>query len=82
MALYGLVQNANLWFEKFKEKLLLYGLVQSRNDDALFYDSAQSFYSTVYVNNSKPFCPKFSIINELEVFSTKHYKLRELGEVE
>lgn len=28
MALYGLVQNMYLWFEKFKEKLLFYDLVQ------------------------------------------------------
>lgn len=30
MALYGLVQSAYLWFEEFKEKILLYSLVQSR----------------------------------------------------
>ena len=39
MVLYDLVQSAYLWFEKFKEKLLFYGLIQSEYDDVLFYDT-------------------------------------------
>ena len=82
MALYGLVQSAYLWFEEFKEKLLLYGLVQSQHDDALFYDTARNLYVTVYVDDVKVFCPESSTIDDLKVFLSKHYKLRDLGEVE
>lgn len=81
MTLYSLVQSAYLWFEEFKEKLLLYGLLQSRHDDALFYDTARNLYVTVYVDDVKVFCPKSSTIDDLKVFLSKHYKLRDLGEV-
>ena len=38
-ALYGLVQSAHLWFEEMKKTLLEYGLIQSKHDSALFYDT-------------------------------------------
>ena len=82
MALFGLVHSAYLWFEEFKEKLLLYGLVQSRHDDALFYDTARNLYVKVYVDDVQVFCPESSTIDDLKVFLSKHYKLRDLGEVE
>ncbi len=82
MALYGLVQSAYLWFEEFKEKLLLYGLVQLKHDDTLLYDTARNFYVTVYVDNVKAFCPESSTIDDFKVFLSKYYKVRNLGEVE
>ena len=82
MALYSLVQNAYLWFEEFKEKLLFYGLVQSQHDDALFYDTAWNLYVTVYVKNVKVFCPESSIFDDLKVFFSKYYKLCDLKKVE
>lgn len=82
MALFGLVHSAYLWFEEFKEKLLLYGLVQSRHDDALFYDTARNLYVKVYVDDVQVFCPESSTIDDLKVFFSKYYKLRDLEKVE
>ena len=57
LALYGLVQSAHLWFQAIKGKLIEYGLVQSKNDEALFFSNKKELYVTVYVDDVKAFCP-------------------------
>lgn len=82
MALYSLVQNVYLWFKELKEKHRLYDLVQSKHDNALFYDSAQNYYVMVYIDDVKVFCSEFSTIVDLKVFFSNDYKLCNLGKVE
>lgn len=81
MVLYSLVQITYLWFKKFKEKHLFYNLMQSQDNDALFYNLVQNIYITVYIDNIEVFYPEYSAINDLKVFLTKHYKLHDLRKV-
>jgi hypothetical protein len=44
LELYDLVQSAYLWFQEIKIKMLAYGLIQSKHDEALFFDQKLSSY--------------------------------------
>ena len=80
-ALYGLVQSAYLWFEEIKGTLVAYGLIQSKHDDALFYNPHTELYVTVYVDDIKAFAPTDAIINDLSTFISKKYELTDLGDL-
>lgn len=80
-ALYGLVQSAHLWFEEMKKTLLEYGLIQSKHDSALFYDTKTELYVTVYVDDIKAYAPTDAIIDKLGAFISKKYKLTDLGDL-
>jgi hypothetical protein len=55
LGLYELMQSAYLWFQEIKIKMLAYDLIQSKHDEALFFDQKRSLYVIVYVNNIKIF---------------------------
>jgi hypothetical protein len=62
--LYGLVQSAYLWFQQIKAKMLAYGLIQSKHDEALFFDQKRSLYVIIYVNDIKVFASNDQVIDE------------------
>lgn len=62
---YGLVQSAYLWFEEIKGTLKQYGLIQSRHNDALFYNPATELYVNIYVDDIKAFAPTDAPMDEL-----------------
>jgi hypothetical protein len=53
--LYELMQSVYLWFQEIKIKMLAYDLIQSKHDEALFFDQKRSLYVIVYVNDIKIF---------------------------
>ena len=57
MAFYGLVQSAYLWFGDLKPTLDDYGLIQSKHDNVLFYNTLRSLYITIYLDDIKAFYP-------------------------
>ena len=81
MALYGLVQNAYLWFGDLKATLKDFGLSQSKHDDALFYDTRRSLYITIYVDDIKAFCLDNATILTLKTHLQSKYKLKDIGDV-
>lgn len=81
LALYELVQSAHLWFDEIKDKLLIYGLVQSKHDEALFFNTRKSLYVTVYVDDIKAFAPTNQSINELSTYLQSKYEMTDLDDV-
>ena len=79
--LYRLVQSAYLWFNKIKETLLKYDLIQLKHDDALFYNPQTKMYVTVYVDNIKTFAPADTTIDNLSTFISEKYELTDLGDL-
>lgn len=80
-ALYGLVQSAYLWFEEIKGTLLAYGLIQSKHDDALFFNPKTELYVTVYVDDIKAFAPTDTPIDKLSKFLSNKYEMTDLGDL-
>jgi hypothetical protein len=79
--LYGLVQSAYLWFQEIKTKMLAYDLIQSKHDEALFFDQKRSLYVTVYVNDIKVFAPTNQMIDELSDYLKSKYEIIDLKNV-
>ena len=80
-ALYGLVQSANLWFKEIKGTCLEYGLVQSKHDDALFFNPKTELYVTIYVDDIKVFAPTDAIIDQFSLFVSTKYELTDIGDL-
>lgn len=80
-ALYGLVQSAYLWFKEIKSTFLAMGLIQSKFDDALFYDPTRELYITIYVDDIKAFSPIKEEIDRFYKELSAKYKAKDLGEV-
>lgn len=80
-ALYGLVQSAHLWFEDLKSTLLKMGFVQSKHGDALFYDTANETYVTLYVNDIKVFAPSHDWIDTVKEKLFAKYKMTDEGDM-
>lgn len=81
MALYGLVQSAFLWFNEIKGTCLEYGLIQSKHDDALFYNAETELYVTIYVDDIKVFAPTDAVIDKLSIFLSQKYELIDIGDL-
>jgi hypothetical protein len=79
--LYELVQNAYLWFQEIKIKMLAYDLIQSKHDEALFFDQKRSLYVTVYVNDIKVFVSINQMIDELSDYLKSKYEITDLRDV-
>lgn len=81
MALYGLVQSAYLWFSEIKDTCIEYGLIQSKHDDALFYNPETELYVTIYVDDIKVFAPTDDVIDKLSSFISQKYELTDIGDL-
>jgi hypothetical protein len=81
LGLYGLVQSAYFWFQEIKIKMLAYGLIQSKHDEALFFDQKRSLYVTVYVDDIKVFVSINQMIDELSDYLKSKYEITDLGDV-
>ena len=80
-ALYSLVQSAHLWFKEMKETCLEYSLIQSKYDDALFFNPKTELYVTTYVDNIKAFPPTDAIIDHFSPFVSSKYELTDIGDL-
>lgn len=78
-ALYGLVQSAHLWFEDVKSTLLSMGFVQSKHDDALFFNTERETYITV--DDIKVFAPTHALIDEVKEKLFAKYQMTDEGDV-
>jgi hypothetical protein len=81
MRLYDLVQSAYLWFQEIKIKMLAYDLIQSKHDEALFFDQKRSLYVIVYVNDIKVFVSINQMIDELSDYLKIKYEMIDLRNV-
>jgi hypothetical protein len=79
--LYELIQSAYLWFQEIKIKMLAYDLIQSKHDEALFFDQKRSLYVTVYVNDIKIFAFINQKIDEVSDFLKIKYEMIDLRNV-
>lgn len=66
MALYRLVQNANLWFDDLKGILEDFDFFRAKRDNTLFYDISSTLYTIVYIDYIKAFCPDNTMILTLK----------------
>jgi hypothetical protein len=78
---YKLMQNAYFWFQEIKIKMLAYNLIQSKHDEALFFDQKRLLYVTVYVNDIKIFVSINQMIDELSDYLKNKYKIIDLKNV-
>jgi hypothetical protein len=81
LELYDLVQSAYLWFQEIKIKMLAYNLIQSKHDEALFFDQKRSLYVIVYVNDIKVFAFINQMIDELSDYLKSKYEIIDLRDV-
>jgi hypothetical protein len=79
--LYELIQSAYLWFQEIKIKMLAYDLIQSKHDEALFFDQKRSLYVIVYVNDIKIFVLINQKIDEVSDFLKIKYEMIDLRNV-
>jgi hypothetical protein len=79
--LYGLMQSAYLWFQEIKIKMLAFDLIQSKHDEALFFDQKRSLYVIVYVNDIKIFVSINQMIDELSDYLKIKYEMIDLRNV-
>ncbi len=79
--LYELMQSAYLWFQEIKIKMLAYDLIQSKHDEALFFDQKRSLYVIVYVNDIKVFVFINQMIDELSDYLKIKYEMIDLKNV-
>jgi hypothetical protein len=79
--LYELVQSAYLWFQEIKIKMLAYDLIQSKHDEALFFDQERSLYVIVYVNDINVFVSINQMIDELSDYLKSKYEIIDLRNV-
>ena len=78
--LYGLKQNALLWFDDCKEFVTTKcGLTQSMHDDALFYCTKRQLYMTIWVDDITIYCPDRAVVEEFKAKLRTVYKTKELG---
>lgn len=68
MALYKLVYSTYLWFSDLKGILEDFGHTWLKYDDVLFYNTFQSLYITIYVDNIKAFYLDDTIILTLKKY--------------
>jgi hypothetical protein len=78
---YKLVQSAYLWFQEIKIKMFAYDLIQSKHDEALFFDQKRSLYVIVYVDDIKIFVLINQIIDELSDYLKSKYEIIDLRNV-
>ncbi len=79
--LYELVQSAYFRFQEIKIKMLAYDLIQSKHDEALFFDQKRSLYVIVYVNDIKIFVSINQMIDELSDYLKSKYEIIDLKNV-
>jgi hypothetical protein len=79
--LYELVQSVYLWFQEIKIKMLAYDLIQSKHEEALFFDQKRSLYVIVYVNDIKIFVSINQMIDELSDYLKIKYEMIDLRNV-
>jgi hypothetical protein len=79
--LYDLVQSVYLWFQEIKMKMLAYDLIQSKHDEALFFNQKRSLYVIVYVNDIKIFVSINQMIDELSDYLKSKYEIIDLRDV-
>ncbi len=79
--LYELMQSVYLWFQEIKIKMLAYDLIQSKHDEALFFDQKRSLYVIVYVNVIKIFVSINQMIDELSDYLKIKYEMIDLRDV-
>jgi hypothetical protein len=61
--------------------MLAYGLIQSKHDEALFFDQKRSLYVIVYVNDIKVFVSINQMIDELSDYLKTKYEMIDLRDV-
>jgi hypothetical protein len=61
--------------------MLAYDLIQSKHDEALFFDQKRSLYVIVYVNDIKIFALINEIIDEVSDFLKIKYEMIDLRDV-
>ncbi len=69
------MQSPHLWFDEIKRTLIAYGLVQSKHDEALFFDTKRSLYVTLYVDDIKGFAPDGGTIDHLSQHLKTKYEM-------
>jgi hypothetical protein len=79
--LYELMQSVYLWFQEIKIKMLAYDVIQSKHDEALFFDQKRSLYVIVYVNDIKIFVSINQMIDELSDYLKIKYEMIDLRNV-
>lgn len=67
--------------QEIKGTFLAMGLIQSKYDDALFYDPVREIYVTIYVNDIKAFSPNMAEIDRFYEELSAKYEAKDLGEV-
>jgi hypothetical protein len=81
LSLYDLVQSVYLWFQEIKIQMLAYNLIESKHDEALFFDQKRSLYVIVYVNDIKIFVSINQMIDELSDYLKIKYEMTDLRNV-
>ncbi len=61
--------------------MLAYNLIQSKHDEALFFDQKRSLYVIVYVNDIKVFAFINQMIDELSDYLKSKYEIIDLRDV-
>jgi hypothetical protein len=83
-AIHGLVQSARQWWKKFKEVLKTLNYISSRADPCLFIkkENEKRSYLIIYVDDGGIFCETRKEIKELIDKLSKHFVLKDLGNME
>jgi hypothetical protein len=61
--------------------MLAYDLIQSKHDEALFFDQKRLLYVIVYVDDIKVFVPINQMIDELNDYLKSKYQIIDLRDV-
>ncbi len=75
------MQSVYLEFQEIKIKMLAYDLIQSKHDEALFFDQKRSLYVIVYVNDIKVFVSINQMIDDLSDYLKIKYEMIDLRNV-
>ena len=80
-AFYSLVQLVYLWFEDMKSILLSMRLIQSKHNDALFYNREKKTYIIVYMDDIKTFAPIYGPIDDVKEKLFAKYQIIDEGNI-